>query len=153
MSFQIPSYRELQVNPALPASLKRLPELAHNLLWSWDHHLRTVFRRLDPITWRASHNPVLMLSSLPQQTLEKAAADARFMAVYERACERFDAYMKFVAYKKTSVPFHSGCDDEEEPCDIQFAIEEMYEKYTSFLETKDSNKQNAASNKKKNGCC
>ena len=86
MSFQIPSYRELQVNPALPASLKRLPELAHNLLWSWDHHLRTVFRRLDPIAWRSSHNPVLMLSSLPQETLARAAADPRYMAVYERAC-------------------------------------------------------------------
>jgi hypothetical protein len=48
-----------------------------------------------------------------------------------------------------SVPFNSGCDNEEEPCDIQFAIEEMHEKYTSFLETKDSDKQNAASNKKK----
>ena len=50
---------------------------------------------------------------------------------------------------KKAVPFNSGCDDEEEPCDIQFAIEEIYEKYTSFLETKDSDKQTAASIKKK----
>jgi hypothetical protein len=62
---------------------------------------------------------------------------------------RFDAYMKFVANKKSGVPFNSGCDDEEEPCDIQFAIEEMHKKYTSFLETKDSDKQNAAATKKK----
>ena len=61
---------------------------------------------------------------------------------------RFDAYMKFAADKKSIVPFNSGCDDEEEPRDIQFAIEEMHEKYTSFLETKDSDKQNAAPNKK-----
>ena len=50
---------------------------------------------------------------------------------------------------KKAVPFNSGCDDEEEPCDIQFAIEESYEKYTLFLETKDSDKQTAASIKKK----
>jgi hypothetical protein len=50
---------------------------------------------------------------------------------------------------KKAVSFNSGCDDEEEPWDIQFAIEEMYEKYTSFLETKDSDKQTAASIKKK----
>jgi hypothetical protein len=31
---------------------------------------------------------------------------------------RFDAYMKFAASKKTAVPFNSGCDDEEEPCDL-----------------------------------
>jgi hypothetical protein len=61
----------------------------------------------------------------------------------------FDAYMKFAASKKIIVPFNSGCDDEEEPCDLQMAIEEMHEKYMSFLETKDSDKQNAASNKKK----
>jgi hypothetical protein len=48
------------------------------------------------------------------------------------------------------VLFNSGCDDEEEPCDIQIAIEEMHKKYTSFLETKDrSDKQTAASNKEK----
>ncbi len=35
-----------------------------------------------------------MLSSLPQETLARAAADPRYMAVYERACERFDLYMK-----------------------------------------------------------
>jgi hypothetical protein len=62
---------------------------------------------------------------------------------------RFNAYMKFAAYKKTAVPFNSGCDGEEEPCDLQFAIKEMHEKYTLILENKDSDKQNAASNKKK----
>ena len=93
MSFQIRPLSEFQVSPALPASLARLPELAHNLLWSWDHNLRALFRRLDPDIWRQSHNPVLMLSRLPQDTLEKCVADARFMAVYHKACERLDSYM------------------------------------------------------------
>ena len=93
MSFQIRPLKEFQVSPALPASLHRLPELAHNLLWSWDHNLRALFRRLDPDIWRQSHNPILMLSRLPQDTLEKAVTDSRFMAVYQRACERLDSYM------------------------------------------------------------
>lgn len=93
MSFQIRPLREFQVSPALPASLQRLPELAQNLVWSWDHHLRNLFRRLDPEMWRQSHNPVLMLSRMPQGALEKAAADPRFLAVYQKACERLDAYM------------------------------------------------------------
>jgi hypothetical protein len=67
--------------------------------------------------------------------------DEPFLAAYGAVAQ---------AWKTSAeVPFNSGCDDEEEPCDIQFAIEEMYEKYTSFLETKDSDKQTAASIKKK----
>nr|MCU0247114.1 alpha-glucan family phosphorylase [Bryobacter sp.] len=92
MSFQIQPVREFLVRPALPPSLSRLPELAYNLLWSWDHHLRSLFRRLDSSAWRQSHNPVLMLGRLPAGTLEKAAADPRFVSLYRRACERLDAY-------------------------------------------------------------
>ncbi|MBM3784458.1 MAG: glycosyltransferase family 1 protein [Acidobacteria bacterium] len=94
MSFQIRPQREFLVQPALPAPLSRLAELAHNLLWVWDREIRSMFRRLDPVEWRASsHNPVRMLGQVSQATLEKAAADARFVTMYRRACEKFDAYM------------------------------------------------------------
>ena len=95
MAFQIQPLREFLVRPALPASLSRLSELGYNLYWSWDHAVRSLFRRLDPVLWKASnHNPVLMLGRVPQATLEKAAADPRYLAVYRRACERHDAYMQ-----------------------------------------------------------
>ncbi|MCX6591031.1 MAG: alpha-glucan family phosphorylase [Acidobacteria bacterium] len=74
--------------------MARLPELAYNLLWSWDHELRSLFRRLDSALWRASHNPVLMLNQLSQSVLDKAAADPRYMASYRKACERFDIYLR-----------------------------------------------------------
>ncbi|HBY62599.1 MAG TPA: DUF3417 domain-containing protein [Solibacterales bacterium] len=94
MPFQIQPLREFLVSPALPPALGRLGELAHNLMWTWDHNIRSLFRRLDPVLWKACvHNPVLMLGRLPQATLEKAAADPRFVALYRRACERFDGYM------------------------------------------------------------
>ena len=95
MPFQIHPLREFLVSPALPPQLSRLDELAHNLMWSWDHNTRGLFRRLDPALWKAcNHNPVLMLGRLPQATLEKAAADPRFVALYRRGCERFDAYLQ-----------------------------------------------------------
>ncbi len=93
MSFQIRPIREFVVRPALPPALGRLPELAYNLLWSWDHLIRSLFRRLDPALWRASTNPVLMLNQLSQTVLDQAAADARFMALYKTACDRFDSYV------------------------------------------------------------
>jgi glycogen phosphorylase len=71
-----------------------MSELAYNLLWSWDHSLRSLFRRLDPQVWKAcGNNPVLMLGRVSQETLEKAAADSRFLALYRRACERYDNYL------------------------------------------------------------
>ncbi|WP_238325934.1 alpha-glucan family phosphorylase [Bryobacter aggregatus] len=73
--------------------MRRLPEIATNVLWSWDHQLRALFRRLDPVLWRECHNPVLMLSRLKPELLQRASNDARYLAVYQRACERFDAYM------------------------------------------------------------
>jgi len=98
MSFQVRPLKEFLVRPALPPALQRLSELAINLLWSWDHSLRALFRRLDPVIWKASNqNPIVMLGRLPQSTLERAAADPRFLALYRRACETHDAYLSATA--------------------------------------------------------
>lgn len=95
MPFMIQAIREFLVLPALPEALSRLSELAYNLLWSWDHQIRAVFRRLDPALWKSSQlNPVLMLGQISQSTLERAAADPRYLALYKRACQHFDEYMK-----------------------------------------------------------
>jgi starch phosphorylase len=94
MSFHVQPVKEFLVSPSLPGAIGRLGELAHNLLWSWDPTVRMVFRRLDPTLWKnCGRNPVLMLARVPQATLEKAAADPRYVAVYRKACERHDAYM------------------------------------------------------------
>jgi starch phosphorylase len=72
-----------------------MSDLAYNLLWTWDHNIRSLFRRLDPALWKnCGHNPVLMLGRVPQATLERAAADPRFLAAYRRACERFSTYVE-----------------------------------------------------------
>ena len=94
MPFEIRSLRDFLVKPALPPSLDRLPELGLNLMWSWNHYVRSVFRRLDPASWKASgHNPVVMLGRVPQSALDRAAADTRFLAMYQRACGILDAYL------------------------------------------------------------
>lgn len=94
MPYQIQPLTDFLVRPALPEALSRLPEIAANIVWSWDHQLRALFRRLDAQLWKETHNPVLMLNRLRPETLQKAANDPRYMAVYKRACERYDAYMQ-----------------------------------------------------------
>ncbi len=94
MPFQIQPLKEFLVRPALPPAISRMNELAYNLLWSWDHTIRSLFRRLDPALWKSSgHNPVVMLGRLPQATLERAASDPRYLGLYRRACERYDLYL------------------------------------------------------------
>ena len=95
MSFQIRPLKEFLVRPSVPVELNRLPELALNLVWSWQHAQRAVFRRLDPVAWKAcNHNPVVLLGRVPQEALERAAHDPRYLALYRRACDTYDEYMK-----------------------------------------------------------
>jgi starch phosphorylase len=94
MAFQIRPLKEFLVRPALPPALARIGELSYNVLWSWHHTIRSLFRRIDPALWKAcDHNPILMLGRVPQATLERAAADPRFLALYRKACELYDAYV------------------------------------------------------------
>ena len=91
MPFHIQPLREFLVRPALPAPLARMTELAYNILWSWEPVVRSLFRRLDPALWReCGYNPVLMLGRVSQITLQKAAADPRYMALYRTACDTYD---------------------------------------------------------------
>ena len=83
MPFHIQPLREFLVRPALPSSLSRMTELAYNILWSWEPMVRSLFRRLDPVLWKESqYNPVMMLGRVSQTTLERAAADPRYLPFF-----------------------------------------------------------------------
>jgi glycogen phosphorylase len=78
--------------PPLPERLKRLPELATDLWWSWNIEGRRVFRRLDYTLWRATaHNPVRMLWLISQSKLEAVAHDSSFVLLYDMAIAALDA--------------------------------------------------------------
>src|SRR5437764_5227861 len=95
MPFNIQPIREFVVRPALPSQLSRMSELAWNILWAWEPSIRTLFRRLDHVLWKDSgYNPVVMLGRVSQTTLERAAADPRYLAQYQLACQRFDSHMQ-----------------------------------------------------------
>ena len=75
----------------LPARIRRLNELAHDLGWSWHPQAREVFRRLDYPIWRlTAHNPVRMLRTASRDRLEQVARDSSFLELYDRAIEDLD---------------------------------------------------------------
>ena len=46
----------LEVQPSIPERIKRLEELANDLLYSWDSQVRQLFVRLDQDLWeRCGH--------------------------------------------------------------------------------------------------
>ncbi len=75
----------------LPERISRLDELAHDVWWSWTPDARHVFRQLDYALWRqTSHNPVRMLHVIPAETIDRAAADTAWLALYDRAIAGLD---------------------------------------------------------------
>ncbi len=78
--------------PTIPERLRRLPELAGDLWWTWNVQARDVFRRLDYPLWRqTAHNPVAMLTLISQEVLNAAARDEEFLALYGAAIDALDA--------------------------------------------------------------
>ncbi len=83
----------LEVNPRIPPALGRLPELAHNLWYSWHRETRGLFARLNPSLWDAvSHSPRAMLKFVDEPRLEQAASDSGFLASYQHVLATYDAY-------------------------------------------------------------
>ena len=73
----------------LPDRIHRLPELAHDLWWSWNTDARSLFRRLDYTQWRmTAHNPVRMLKVVSQQAIDRVLADAEWLATYDGVIAR-----------------------------------------------------------------
>jgi glycogen phosphorylase len=78
--------------PNLPGRILGLERLSYNLWWSWNRPARELFRSLDPQAWMNSlHNPLRMLSIIPQETLEKAARNREFLDRYDAVIAHFDA--------------------------------------------------------------
>jgi starch phosphorylase len=87
--------RTFTVAPSLPEPIQQLREIAYNLRWAWDHEAIELFRRLDSDLWESSgHNPVRMLGSIEQKTLEAAARDDSFLGHLDRVAGELAAYLR-----------------------------------------------------------
>ena len=79
-----------QVFPAIPKPLSFLQVLARNLWWCWHMDAIELFRRISPRLWEASgRNPIVFLTVIPQEQLEKLSKDESFLAHQQRVEERF----------------------------------------------------------------
>ncbi|HEV7129031.1 MAG TPA: alpha-glucan family phosphorylase, partial [Ktedonobacterales bacterium] len=85
----------LAVFPTIPARISRLHELAYNLWWTWNHEAQALYASIDPQLWATTeHNAVRMLTEVAPGRLPRLAADAGWVARYDRVLAAFDAYMR-----------------------------------------------------------
>lgn len=84
----------LHVHARLPRALSRLPELANNVLFSWDRHIRGLFYRMDAKLWQdCNHNPKVFLRLISQHRLEALADDQDFIDHYHDVLAAMDGYL------------------------------------------------------------
>jgi len=84
----------VEARPHIPESLARLNELANDLMYSWNHSIRSIFARLDLELWeQVRHNPKVFLRRIPQERINRAAQDRAYMAEFQRVISAYDSYL------------------------------------------------------------
>lgn len=82
------------VVPSLTEELAPLQRVAYNLWWSWETDAINLFRRLDSDLWKATrHNPVEVLGTMQQDTLNSFINDDGFMAHLNKVDEKLTEYL------------------------------------------------------------
>jgi starch phosphorylase len=83
------------VSPTMPAALAPLKELAYNFWWCWHEDAIDLFRRIDPVIWEAvHHNPVALISSIPNDRLLQLADRVEYINQLTDVYARFRQYME-----------------------------------------------------------
>ena len=85
----------IEIQPILPEQFARLPELANDLYYSWNHTVRGLFRHLDEECWNnCSHNPSIFLRRMRQDKINAAASDPILLAEYRTVLSNYDTYIE-----------------------------------------------------------
>jgi len=123
----------LEVQPVLPPALRRLAELANDLLYSWDRSVRNLFYRLDPQLWESTrHNPKVFLRRVAQYRLEEAVEDRIFMEEYNRLLSGYDNYHR----PPTKTPYQGLIDPQKDLIAYfcaEFGFHESFQIYSGGL--------------------
>ena len=94
LTIQRMGHLSFTVKPNIPARLKTLEELAHNIWISWNYEAIMLFMRLDYDAWLESRqNPARMLGMVAQEKLEQAAQDDSFLAALDTVWTKFKRYL------------------------------------------------------------
>jgi len=87
--------RTAKIMRELPARIHELGDLVYNLWWSWNPDATALLQRIDPTLWQESgHNPIKLARAVAPERLTALAADADFLAQYDRVLAAFKEYLR-----------------------------------------------------------
>ena len=91
---QVPVWKDIYVQSAVPGKLGFLKTLADNLWWSWNSDAQELFHSLDPSLWdEVNHNPKMLLEKIDYKRLLVLEDDEQFLAELKVIEDKFNAYM------------------------------------------------------------
>lgn len=117
LKYNMPEWKKILVQPALPEVLMPLKEMAFNLWWSWNYKAEELFESINPKLWKEiEYNPVRLVEGLSMDDVDKMLANADFMKNLKSVYADFKAYMdekpseeeKKVAYFSMEYGLHSS---------------------------------------------
>ena len=89
-----PQWKEVTIKSTLPAELKCLDELAHNMWWAWTYEARDMWKSLDSALYEeVGHNPVMLLDRLSYERKEAIVKDKAIMERVKAVYKKFREYM------------------------------------------------------------
>ena len=89
-----PQWKEVTVKSTLPAELKCLDEIAHNMWWAWNYEARDMWKSLDKDLYEeVGHNPVMLLDRLSYERMEAIVKDKAIMERVKAVYKKFREYM------------------------------------------------------------
>ena len=89
-----PTWETVSVSSHIPAELKKLDEMAHNLWWTWNQEGKDLFSSIDKELYsKVGRNPVELLRSLDYERLKTLSKDPELIKRMNKCYEHFRAYM------------------------------------------------------------
>ena len=89
-----PQWKEVTIKSTLPAELKCLDELAHNMWWAWNYEARDMWKSLDKDLYEeVGHNPAMLLDRLSYERKEAIVKDKAIMERVKAVYKKFREYM------------------------------------------------------------
>ncbi|MEI3797111.1 MULTISPECIES: alpha-glucan family phosphorylase [unclassified Chitinophaga] len=90
-----PVWREINVQPVLPAPLQPLQDISRNLWWSWNPEARTLYAYAGNKEWdRCKQNPRLLLKTISPGNLHTLEKDTAFLGMQQTISDAYQKYMQ-----------------------------------------------------------
>ncbi len=93
--------------PELPQSLAGLAELALDLRWSQDHSTDVLWEQVDPLLWKKTHNPWIILQNLGKKQISDLTHKRSFRRLLDVTIQKHQEYLTGQSWFDQTYPHSS----------------------------------------------